>query len=371
MKILYLAGANSIHSLRWLKFFADRGHEIVWVTLAPPLAEAADLMLRTKFYEIKPSPLTDINGRWANLLLPFAVLKLRGIIRRERPDIMHIHSAGTYGFTGTFTGFHPIMLTPWGSDILLTPRSRKWLVKKMVMNADIFTVDGDNTTKKLIEYGARKENIHFVRFATDVQKFSPATKTSDGEKLKIISLRSLEPVYNIESVLEAAKRLSETYPNKLEFILVGGGTTEKELKAYAERLGLIGTGVVRFTGRVKGDALPDLLRASDIYVSTATSDSGLASSTGEAMATGLPVVVTDAGDNKEWIRDGENGFVIPQRDPEALTQKLAYLIEHREQLHAFGEKNRALIVEKYNYEKEMAKVEELYQKMVRATPNVG
>ncbi len=362
MKILYLAGANSIHSVRWLKFFADRGHEIVWVTLAPPLAEAADLILRTKFYEIRPSPLTDINGRFANLLLPFAVLKLRGIIRREKPDLMHIHSAGTYGFTGTFTGFHPIMLTPWGSDILLTPKSRKWLVEKMVRNADIFTVDGDNTTEKLIAYGAQKEKIHFIRFATDINKFSPP-RQRPNDKIRIISLRSLEPVYNIESILDAAKILSEKFPEKLEFLIVGSGTSEVGLKEYADSLGLINSGTVIFKGRVKGDDLPDLLRSSHIYVSTATSDSGLASSTGEAMATGTAVVVTDAGDNKKWIIDYENGFVIPQRNPQALAEKLEYLIRNPDKREEFGAKERDLIVEKYNYEKEMAKVEALYREM--------
>jgi len=114
LKILFLAASNSIHSVRWIKYFYEKGHEIIWVSLAPPIDEAKELISSAKiqtssnnpnikYYEIKPSPLSDINGSFAIRYLPSAVYQLKKIIQKEKPDLMHIHSAGTYGLVGALS----------------------------------------------------------------------------------------------------------------------------------------------------------------------------------------------------------------------------------------------------------------------------
>jgi len=173
MKIAYLAGANSIHSVRWIKFFVSRGHEIIWISFAPSIPEAENLVKKVKFYEITPSPLADINGRFAIRYLPQAVKQIKGILRAERPDLLHVHSAGTYGLAAALANFHPAVLTPWGSDILLGGLIRKFSVMFIVDRADTYTCDGENTFQKLIGLGADREKIHLIRFGTDVEKFRP------------------------------------------------------------------------------------------------------------------------------------------------------------------------------------------------------
>ena len=126
MKIAFLAGANSIHSIRWIKYFSDKGHKIIWISLAPPITEATELIKKVNFYEIKPSPLADINGKLAIFYLPLTVKKVRKILKNEKPDIFHVHSIGTYGLVGALSGFHPLILTAWGSDILLSRKLKKF-----------------------------------------------------------------------------------------------------------------------------------------------------------------------------------------------------------------------------------------------------
>lgn len=64
----------------------------------------------------------------------------------------------------------------------------------------------------------------------------------------------------------------------------------------------------------------------DVYVSTSLSDAEIPTSTAEAMACGLPVIVTDAADNKKWIDNGVNGFVVPAKDPKSSSEKIMYLV---------------------------------------------
>ncbi len=360
MHIAFLAAANSIHTIRWIRFFAERGHTITWISLAPPIPEAKELVEKTSFFEITPSPLADLHGARGMLYLPGAVMKIRKILADKKPDVLHLHSAGTYGLVGALAGFHPSVLTPWGSDILLTSPLKKPLIRFVVRSADAYTCDGENTLKKLVAFGASEKNIHFIRFGTDTRIFTPNGGIQEKGKTVVVSLRSLEPLYDIETLIRAAAIVSKRNTTVV-FRLAGEGSERPRLEALAQELGLTDSGVVRFIGRVSGDALVNTLRSADIYVSTSLSDSGLASSTAEAMACALPVVVSDSGDNREWVKENENGFVVPLRDPQALAEKITWLAEHAPERKAFGVRNRALIEEKNDYMREMGKVETIYE----------
>lgn len=369
MKLAFLAGANSIHSVRWIKFFADRGHDITWISLSPPIPEAAELARRVHFHEVAPSPLADVNGPLSFLHIFPAVKKVRNILAHANPDVLHIHSAGTYGLVGALAKFHPTVLTPWGSDILLTSTLKLPLVRSIVRRADAYTCDGENTRAKLIELGADPSRISLVRFGTDMEKFSVnkgrVSSSGASREVRIISLRSLEPTYDIETMLRAASLVVTQRP-EARFLIVGDGSMRNELERLAEHLGLMASGAVVFLGRIENNKLPDLLCSTDIYVSTSRSDSGLASSTAEAMACGLPVVVTDSGDNREWVEEGKGGFVVPCGNPKALAEKISYLIAHPEARGVFGAVNRARIERDNNYAREMEKVEKIYEKIIES-----
>jgi glycosyltransferase involved in cell wall biosynthesis len=83
------------------------------------------------------------------------------------------------------------------------------------------------------------------------------------------------------------------------------------------------------------------------------------------MACGLPVVVTDFGDNRRWVRNGENGFVVPLKEPKALAEKIIYLLKHEDAKMEFGRRNREIIKEKNDYSKEMEKMEGIYEATIR------
>jgi glycosyltransferase involved in cell wall biosynthesis len=121
---------------------------------------------------------------------------------------------------------------------------------------------------------------------------------------------------------------------------------------------------VKFIGFIQNDKLPEYLNSMDVYVSTSLSDAGIAASTAEAMACGLPVIVTDVADNRVWVEDGVNGFVIPVKDPKLLAERVIHLLKNEDIRRRFGNISRKVIEERNNYYKEMAKMEEIYKKLV-------
>lgn len=356
MKLLFLAAANSIHSYRWIKYFDEIGHEVTWISLAPMIFEPVP---GVRYFEIQ--------GASGFFGLSRAALRVRRIIAHSKPDILHVHSVGTYGMVGLLSGFEPIVATPWGSDVIYGKESpiKRPLIARILRRATLITCDAFHMRDEVMRFGVPAERIHIINFGIDTERFSPRPPTTAiranndlGDAPSVISLRNFEPVYDIPTLLKAVPKVLDQHPNT-RFMLVGRGSLELELKALASQLGI--DHAVRFVGSVPNDQLPTTLCSLDVYVSTSLSDAGIAASTAEAMACGLPVVVTGSGENDYWINDGENGYLVPVSGSDELADRINRLLRDPELRMRLGQAGRATIKERNNYHTEMDKMEALYQ----------
>ena len=358
MKLLFLADANSVHSWRWIEFFADRGHEIHWVSLVP-FPRSAPRGIRT--YEVGRYPRGPVSlGR--------AVSITHRVGRDVRPDVFHVHSVGTYGVVGAMAGIRPLLATAWGSDVLIATQQRvkRALVSWVLRRADLITCDAHHMRDAIVDLGADPSKIRVIFFGTDVTRFRPRDNGTqppaffprDG-KVLILSTRNLHPIYDVGTLIRAIPHIIEHVPGA-RFVIVGEGEEREALIGLSRNLGLDAS--VVFAGAIAADEMPLALAAADIYVSTSLSDAGLAASTAEAMACGLPVVVTDSGENRIWVEDG-GGYVIPVRNSTALAEAILRLASDAELRSRFGGHNRKVIEERNNYHLEMRRVEETYQQL--------
>lgn len=345
LQIVFLANANSVHSYKWIKYFADREHEVHWISFKP---NTQGKIKGVFFYEIKS-------------LFPFNFFELRKIVKKLKPDILHAHYAGVNGFLASLLNFHPFVLTAWGSDVLIAGKHffRKFFVKHALRSADLITCDAMHMKDAMIKMGIEEDRMKIIYFGVDVEKFSP---TNEEKKIKnqIISLRSFEPVYNIETLIKAVPLVLKDV-NEIKLVLAGDGSKKENLQKLVKELGV--ENVVEFIGRIFQENLPNYLNESSVYVSTSLSDAGIASSTAEAMACGLPCIITDFGDNKEWIKNNESGFLMPLKDYRFLAEKIIYLLKNPEERKRLGNNARKVIEEKNNYYREMEKMEKLYSSL--------
>lgn len=363
--ICYLANAPLIHTVRWVNYFAEHGWKVDLITWHPPTSNSLlhpDVVVHRIFFP------PHYIARYG------ALLEITRLIRTIHPDIIHAHYIGSFGilagFYGRLSGFKPIVLTALGSDILADARGfKKWLIKYTLKKANLVTCDGENSRDALINLGTDHQKIRIIYHGVDTRIFN--FNQRDKRLIQnlfgkedfsiVISARSLNPRGNVETLIKVIPLIQKKIPNA-KFIIGGKGPEEKYLKKLVESLGVSNS--ISFVGYIPHDELPKYLASSDVYVSTSLLDGGVAVATLDAMACELPPVVTDVADNSKWIKNGENGFIVPIKNPEALAEKVIYLLENEEIRRRFGEINRKIIEEKQEYAKNMEEMEKLYKELI-------
>jgi L-malate glycosyltransferase len=362
VRIFILSDTASPHTRRWARWFARRGHEVHVVSFNPRGLPGYEPAFVHAIWE----------PRCGNMLIercfktPIILARLRGLFKRYRPDIVHAHSAGGYAWTTMASGFRPYAVTPWGTDLLVdVERScvNRWLTGIALRRAALVTTDGFHFIEILRRFGVPEKDIMVHTFGTDIHHFCPGPHDGERQTLGfkggplIISTRTLNPVHDVETFVRALPAIHSAFPSA-RFIIVGDGTDRTRLETLAEDLGV--SSVTQFTGMVEEGRMVRLLRASDVYVSTSKMDAGLAASTAEAMAIGIPVVQTDNSDNAYWTPHTEGGLLVPNGDPAALADAVIRLLGDIALRRRMGDRNRQMVIKEYNMDTQMSRMENKY-----------
>ncbi len=368
LTIAYLADASSIHTRRWVNYFAKRGHAVHLLSFAKP---TSGLDASVHLHILKNRiPISVRNFTYFLNLIP-NIFQIKKTLEAIRPDLLHAHEAVNYGRFAVLAQFHPLIITPWGTDIFIKSafRLQRPITKFTLRRADLITCDGKNTRQEMMKkFGISPEKITLIRFGIDTKKFRRMPK---DEKLKkklnitdekvVISLRSLARSHGVATLIEAIPRIVKDIP-RVKFLIAGDPSYDPEYMEKIKKLvsSLRIKDAVIFLGHVSNEKLPSYLNLADLYISTALSDSGLSSSTAEAMACELPVILSDSGDNNQWVQNGKGGFIVPCEDHRALAVKIIETLKTESAREIYGAMNRKAIEEKNDYDKEMAKMEKLY-----------
>jgi len=369
VKICFFADASSLHTFRWAKFFAENGHEITVISLKKPTFHHKNI----RFFWIKKiisSP--NLFSHLINIIP--VVFQLIFLKRKIKADIFHALGSSN-GWIAAISGFKPLIYTIADPGILEIPfkRGLPWYYKLLdryaIEKSSLLVCDGENIRKAMMGLGASADKIKIVRYGIDTIRFKPVFAKELGRekllkqlcldrKIIIISVKPLREECGVDTLLKAASIILRRFPD-VGFLIIGDGEEKNNLICLAEKLKI--DRAICFAGWVEPNDLPEYYNAADIFVGTSLVETGLASTTAEAMACGLPVVVTDSGDNKLVISDGENGFIFPPGDSEELAKKLITLINNRELRKKFSLSNRQWVEKNNDYNKEMAKMEKIYQ----------
>src|SRR4030066_699973 len=354
MKILFLADARSIHIQRWIDFFPKRGHRVSLISLEP-----AENINCEKFFI--PS---KIKAGFLKYFL--SVPEIKKIVEELNPDLISAHLIPNYGWIGARLNLKPLVVTSWGSDILISVR-KSFLHRKraedVLKKADLVTSDSNYLTSEIIRLKVPESKILTYPMGVSVEFLSTSKKTSTANKtvFKIISVRQLEPLYNLSLLIGAIPYCLNNTNKKIEFLIGGEGSQKDFLVQLAEKLKIAGK--VKFLGKPSQTELPHNLQDSDIYVSTSLSDSTSVSLL-EAMACQLIPIVTDIPGNREWIKDDQNGFLVPVSKPELLAERITEVVQNYEKYQNWTEKNLNMVKEKANLEENLKKIEQKFIELV-------
>ena len=367
MRICFVAGPGSIHTQRWANWFVQHGHD-VHILFPHSFLKASTVQIPGA--TMHPFYTTPVFFKSSHLLLqPLDGSRLKRLVADIQPDVLHAHYVRDYGFRAAQTGFHPLVLTAWGSDVLVDPvRNRlvQWEVARTLHKADLITCDASHIVPAIRKLSGPEADIRIVNFGIDTRLFAPKPADNslkgqlgvEGKRL-VISTRSLRSIYDIATLLRSVPLVLSRVPDAA-FIVVGGGSESDRLQTLATSLGIPDS--VRFVGPVPNSQLPTYLCSADVYVSTALSDAGIAASTAEAMACGLPVVISDFGDNREWVHNG-GGYLFPCGDHEALAERLVSVLTDTQMKASAAKVNRETVLERCDRDTEMARMEQHYREL--------
>lgn len=365
MKLLLLADPNSIHTIKWAKSLVKNGIEIIIFGMGDCIAKDYEDISNLKVKTLN-AIVTRKEGALANLKYLKSLPSIKQIIKEFEPDIVHAHYATSYGLLGALSGFHPFVLSVWGSDVYSFPFKsplHKMLLEYNLKKADKVLSTSYEMAKETNLY--TDKSIEVTPFGIDTEAFRPMEVESLFAKDDIVigTIKSLEDVYGIEYLIRAFKIVSDKYLNlPLKLLIVGGGGLEDSLKSLTKELNIEEKTI--FTGKVPFEDVTKYHNMLSVYVSVSNSESfGVA--TIEASSCAKPVVVSNVGGLPEVVENGVSGFIVPPRDPEKTAQAIERLVLDENLRSQIGQNGRKRVEKLYNWEDNVKQMIKIYEELIK------
>jgi phosphatidylinositol alpha-1,6-mannosyltransferase len=304
------------------------------------------------------------------------------IVSREGIDLIHSHFAwptGSGGRLASAASRTPLVASLRGTDILQddsigygrrTQPLFDQSLRRLLRCADRTVYFSDFMRDHGVALGARPEKARVIRKGVDLSQFAVsgdrlALKRELGlpPRPMVLTVGGLIPRKGINVVLEALHRMRNAHD--FTFVVCGDGPDRGRLGGIADQLGMRDRTV--FAGHVDRTLIPKYFAACDLFVLASTMEAA-GNVLFEAMASGRPVVCTDAGGPQEYVVDGQTGYVVPVGDVDALAARIEKLLVNPELQTALGLEGRRRAVEDFSYRRMVEDLMNLYDDVLRRQP---
>jgi len=239
--------------------------------------------------------------------------------------------------------------------------------KQVLKEADKIIVVSNATKNYVLSLGADPKKIRVLHNGVDLNRFKPLSGVKSEMRRKlgiaqdasvVLTVRRLVYKNGIDTLVESAEIAVKKNP-KLVFVVVGKGPDFEEVKEKIAQLGMQRN--FRLTGFVSDEELPLYYNAADLFALPSKSGEGLPLVALEAMACGLPVIATNVGGTSEVMSD-DYGKLVPPNSPGALAE--AILEFSREDLVVLKKDLRAMMEQRYSWDKNVEKLDEIYEELI-------
>ena len=375
------------------KSVAARGHEVHVVAPWHPLVSRRSVEDAVRFHFYRYAPLkslnvfgyaaalrADVNLRGAAYAAaPLAIAAgwhaARRVARRQRATVMHGHWVVPGGFIAAAASPGlPLVVSLHGSDVYvaetLAParRAASWVFRR----SGSITACSVDLARRAIALGADPARIEVVPYGVDVDRFAPsaAARASVRRRLGLgtgdvlaFAAGRLVRKKGFEYLIDGIPRLP--LEPRVVLAIAGAGDLEDELKQRATASGVADR--VRFLGNLAQDDVATHLAGADIVVVPSVRDDsgnvdGLPNVVMEALASGTPLVATPAGGIASVLHDGENGLIVPERDPDAVACAIARLAADGALRDRLGAAARAMVAARHGWSATAERFEAAYDR---------
>ena len=362
-------GGSGVVATELGKALAEKGHEIHFITYSQPV-RLGSLRKNVRYHEV------NVSDYPLFLYPPYELVlasKMVDVAKHEGLDLLHVHYAIPHASAAYMAkqilkreGINlPVITTLHGTDITLLGRDASFepVISFAINESDAVTAVSQSLrtdTYKLFGINIDIEVIPNFLNPTPLNENvvkEIREEYAPNRTPMLIHISNFRPVKRVMDVMEIYKRVNELKPSIL--IMVGDGPDRSKAEQFARDNQL---NDVVFVGNVKNPM--ELLSAADVMLLPSESESfGLAAL--EAMASGVPVVSSNAGGLPELNRHGVSGLMSNVGDVEEMAKQVLYLIEKEERLLKFKDQARER-ANAFSLEAVLPLYENLYDKVLNS-----
>ena len=305
-----------------------------------------------------------------------AFISIYRLIKQIKPHIVHTHTskAGVLGRLAAYLAGVPIIIhTPHGHvfhsyyGLILTnifvfaEKISSFMTNKIIALTEKEKVEhlekGIASTEKftIIHSGVKLD--YFMNMSIDIKAKKKELGIPPGYNV-VGTIGRLVPIKGYKYLISDAKMIVEEI-DKPVFVIVGDGYLKLELEKYAEDVGVRKD--IIFTGWRSDSS--DILCLFDIFVLPSLNE-GMGRVIIEAMTLGKPVVASSVGGILDLIKEGENGILVPPRDPDSLGKALLQLIRNKDLAEELGENGKAMVYPEFDISVMLKKIDGLYESLL-------
>jgi len=354
------------YSYNLCKKLLDKGHEVVIITRGPWFKFQSQVIegievIRAPFIPVYPFYI-KFHGLFVNKVF-------RSI--ESQIDIVHIHTPLSPLIKTQLpivTTFHTPMLTDYRyvkvSSVfsLFSKISARFisypLELKLIQDSELVMTVTDSVAQELKdEYHVNKEKISTVGNGVDEKFFYPKGKKSESNNKYILYVGHIDREKGLFDLVESGRYICKERSD-ISFYLAGKGRDYNKLRQKIRVAGL--QDKFKFLGQVGKEDLVKLYQNAALFVFPSYHE-GLSTVLLEAMSCGLPIITTDVRGNRDLISDGQNGILVPPRDPKRLAKAISLLLSDEQLRIKYGKNGRKIVEEKYTWSEISNKVLSCYE----------
>jgi glycosyltransferase involved in cell wall biosynthesis len=367
MRIIYFSKSYTPHDYRFLSSLSKTKHEVFFLRLEKTQRQTEDRPVPENVQQILWTG-GQREFRWRDV--PRLALELRRIVETIKPELIHAGPIQNCAFIAVLSGFRPILAMSWGYDLVMDADKNawmRWVTRYTLKRSAFFVSDANVSREKAVAFGINPEKTVIFPWGTDIEHFHPkeeerGKKKTSAERRKSLTLfcsRTWESIYGVDVLAKAFVKVAAVNSD-VSLILLGGGSQGAKIRQILMSGNVMER--VHFGGHVGQTDLPRWYHMADIYISPSHVD-GSSVTLMEALASGLPCLVSDIPGNKEWIENGVNGWLFSDGDVDDLAQKILDAMQNRQSFKKIGEAARKTAEQKADWKKNFGKLLEAYDKV--------
>jgi glycosyltransferase involved in cell wall biosynthesis len=297
--------------------------------------------------------------------VPKYLANLKQIVRENRVDVIHAGPIDLCAWLAARAGLAPLVSMSWGYDLLVNanrdPLSRR-RIQYALQHSSIILDDCQAVSDAAMRYGFPQERIVTFPWGVDLQVYFPRKVKNSGDRsmnsktIVLLSTRRMEKLYGCDVIVDAFIKAA-SQEDELRLTMLGDGEQRQHLMRRIAAAGLEGR--VQFAGNIPEDEMVTQFQASDVYISASHSD-GSSVSLLQAMACGLPVIVSDIPGNREWVGEGWNGWLFKDGDQNELASLMLEASRSVGLRAVYGRQARKIVVDRADWKKNSARLMDAY-----------